>query len=50
MEGAIVNDPRKNGDYVPEDIKKEFNLQKDMTTFEIDFDLVRSNDAQFKRR
>ena len=43
-------DPRKNIDYVPAHIKKEFDLRQDMTSYEIDFDLVRSNDAQFKKR
>ena len=45
-----IKDPRSDGDYVPADIKKEFDLQQDMTSYEIDFELVRNNDAQFKKR
>ena len=45
-----IKDPRSDADYVPADIKKEFDLQQDMTSYEIDFELVRNNDAQFKKR
>lgn len=50
MDTVDGKDPRLNSDYVPESIKKEFDLRQDMTTYEIDFDLVRSTDAQFKKR
>lgn len=43
-------DPRQNSDYVPEEIKKEFDLNRDMSQYEIDFVLVRTHDAQFKKR
>ena len=40
-----VKDPRACSDYVPAYIKKEFDLRQDMTSYEVDFELVRSNDA-----
>ena len=43
-------DPRKFSDYVPHDIKEEFDLRQDMTNYEVDFELVRSTDVQFKKR
>lgn len=50
IDAFTVKDPRSNSDYVPADIKKEFDLRQDMSSYEIDFNLVRSNDAQFKKR
>jgi len=43
-------DPRKSDDYVPESLKKAFNLPKNMKNYEIDYEQVRLVDAQFKRR
>lgn len=39
------HDPRKHIEYVPQAIKNEFDLRVDMNAYEIDFDLVRSNDV-----
>jgi len=34
----MKRDPRMEGDSVPEDMKKAFNLPADMSNYEIDFD------------
>ena len=49
-ESKLKKDPRMQGDNVPEDMKKAFNLPRDMSSYEIDFDQVRIVDASFKRR
>ena len=45
-----VKDQRNSKDHIPDDIKNTFNLPKDMTGLEIDFEEVRKIDASFKRR
>lgn len=45
-----AGDPRNFKDNVPEDLRKTLKLPKDMQNYEIDFDEVRRDDAQFKRR
>ena len=46
----MMRDPRMDEDNVPDDLKKIFNLPKDMSNYEIDFEQVRLVDASFKRR
>ena len=40
-----TEDPRKFSDYVPQEVKEEFDLRQDMTSYEVDFELVRSTDV-----
>ena len=43
-------DPRYKCDHVPQAFKEAFNLPKDMSKYDIDFNEVRQTDALFKRR
>ena len=47
---AVEQDKRYFKDNVPDDVKAAFNLPKDMSGLEIDFQEVRKVDASFKRR
>lgn len=39
-----------DGDHVPDGLKEAFALPKDMSSYDIDFNAVRNEDANFKRR
>ena len=46
---VTANDPRIQGDHVPQDIKDAFNLPKNMSGKDIEFNKVRQNDTKFKK-
>ena len=49
--GVIEHGPRiKKLDAIPDELRKELNLPKDMKGFEIDFNEVRMKDSSLKRR
>ena len=43
-------DERNFTDHVPEQLKHTFGLPKDMSSYEINFEAVRNDDANFKKR
>ena len=49
-EGVEPNKKNKKLDSIPDELRKELNLPKDMQGFEIDFNEVRLMDSSLKRR
>ena len=48
--GLEYGKKKNNKDPIPDEIRKELNLPKDMKGFEIDFNEVRIKDSNLKRR